>query len=83
MSTGRIKPKRMKRPKLPEKLTLMDCVRWVMYAERCSEEQAKEKIAAAINSGRLPFEADLVDGNNKFLKHGVFRARDGRFVEEH
>jgi hypothetical protein len=73
----------MKRPELPEKMTLEDAVRWVMYAERCNRAQARKKVLAAVNDGRLPFEADQVDRDGKTLKHGVFRVRDGRVVEEH
>jgi hypothetical protein len=73
----------MKRPKLPKKPTLEQCIRWVMYAQQCSEEQARERITVAINSGRLPFEANQIDRDGKFVKRGVFRVRDGRVVEEH
>ena len=82
MSTGRIKAKRMKRPKLPEKCTLMDCVRWVMYSQRVDEAEAKRQVSEAINSGKLPFGATLISPG-KPNKSGVFRVRDGRFVEEH
>jgi len=82
MSKGTIKPKRMKRPKLPEKCTLMDCVRWVMYSQRVDETEAKRQVAEAINSGKLPFAATLKRPGTPD-KHGVFRVRDGRFVEEH
>lgn len=79
MSRGKIKPKR---PKLPKKCTLMETVRWVMYARNCSEEEAKRLVADAINSGRLPFHATLSSPGEPD-KAGVFRWRDGRFVEEH
>ena len=71
----------MKRPELPEKMTFDDCVRWVMYAEHCSKPQARKRVLEAINNGKLPFEADQVE-DGKTVRHGVFRVRDGRVVEE-
>ena len=82
MSRGKIKPKRMKRPKLPEKMTLMDCVRWVMYARKVDEEEAKRQVVEAINSGSLPFQATRFAPGEPD-KTGEFRVRNGRIEEEH
>lgn len=80
MST--IKRRRGKKPELPERCTLMDCVRWVMWQQQCDEVEAKRQVSEAINSGKLPFFA-VRKAPGQSDAAGEFRVRDGRIVEEH